>query len=129
MSHLETTEHKPMPDLAEWEPNYNEIFYSFDGEVVIANYNQHVGLTEEKCTLPIFYIKKNHYKNKMQDIVHHMNYFTKFYDLDRDTYFAIMTVKYQIDTHPEMTEDEFLHYLMDRVITPQFIRKCKSMGI
>ena len=63
MSHLETTERKPMPDLAEWEPNYNEIFYLFDGEVVIANYNQHVGLTEEKCTLPIFYIKKNHYKN------------------------------------------------------------------
>ena len=128
MSHLETTERKPMPDLALWEPNYNEIFYLFDGEVVIANYNQYVGLTEEKCTLPIFYIKKNHYKNKMQDIVHHMNYFTKFYDLDRDTYFAIMTVKYQIDTHPEMTEDDFLHYLMDRVITPQFIRKCKAMA-
>ena len=109
MSHLETTERKPMPDLALWEPNYNEIFYLFDGEVVIANYNQYVGLTEEKCTLPIFYIKKNHYKNKMQDIVHHMNYFTKFYDLDRDTYFAIMTVKYQIDTHPEMTESDFLH--------------------
>ena len=128
MSHLETTERKPMPDLALWEPNYNEIFYLFDGEVVIANYNQYVGLTEEKCSLPIFYIKKNHYKNKMQDIVHHMNYFTKFYDLDRDTYFAIMTVKYQIDTHPEMTEDDFLHYLMDRVITPQFIRKCKAMA-
>ena len=59
MSHLETTERKPMPDLALWEPNYNEIFYLFDGEVVIANYNQYVGLTEEKCTLPIFYIKKN----------------------------------------------------------------------
>ena len=77
---IETSERRAMPDLATWEPNYNEVFYLFDGDVVVANYNQHVGLTEEKCTLPIFYIKKTHYKNKMQDIVHHMNYFTKFYD-------------------------------------------------
>lgn len=128
MSSIETTERRVMPDLATWEPNYNEIFYIFDGEVVVANYNQHVGLTEEKCTLPIFYIKKTHYKNKMQDIVHHMNYFTKYYDLDRDTYFATMTIKYLIDTNPDMSEEEFLDHLMVRVITPSFIAKCKGMA-
>lgn len=128
MSNIETIERRDMPDLATWEPNYNEVFYVFDGEVVIANYNQHVGLTEEKCTLPVFYIKKTHYKNKMQDIVHHMNYFTKYYDLDRDTYFATMTIKYLIDTHPDMLESEFLDHLMSRVITPGFISKCKHMA-
>lgn len=128
MSLIEAYEKREMPDLATWEPNYKEVFYIFDGEVVVANYSQHVGLTEEKCTLPIFYIKKTHYKNKMADIVHHMNYFTKFYDLDRDTYFATMTVKYLIDTHPEMSEEEFLGYLMDRIVTPQFIHKCKAMA-
>lgn len=129
MSYLEAAaDRKLAPDLSEWEPTAHDIFYHFDGEVVVANYADHVGLIEEHCTLPIFYIKKTHYKNKMQDIVHHMNYFTKFYDLDKDTYFAIMTVKYQIDTHPEMTEEDFLRYLMSRVITPPFIRKCKMMA-
>lgn len=128
MAQREITKPKKMPDLKNWAPAYNEIFYIYDEEVVSANYDKHVGLLEEKCSLPIFYIKKTHYKKKMADIVHHMNYFTKFYDLDRDTYFSIMTVKYQIDTHLDMDESTFLRLLMDRIVTPSFVAKCKHMA-
>lgn len=116
------------PDLAKWEPNYNEIFYLYDGEVVRANYDTFIGLTEEHCSLPIFYIKKNHYKNRMTDVIKHLNYFTKFYDLDRDTYFATATVKYAVDTNLEMVEDEFLDLLINRIVNESFIKKCKKMA-
>jgi len=124
---VESTTNKII-DLAKWTPNHREIFYYFDGEVVTANYSTHVGLLEEKCTLPIFYIKKIHYKKKMPDIVHHMNYFTRFYDLDRDTFFSVMTVKYMIDTHPDMPDEEFLKLLMGRIINDGFVAKCKRMA-
>ena len=118
-----------MPDLANWQPTYRQIYYMFDGDVVTANYEQHVGLLpEDRCSLPTFYIKKTHYKKKMLDIVHHMNFFTTFYDLDKDTYFAILTTKYQVDTHPDMKEAEFLEMLLGRIVNDEFIAKCKQMA-
>ena len=60
--------------------------------------------------------------------MHHMNYFTRFYDLDRDTFFSIMTVKYMIDTHPDMPDEEFLKLLMNRIINDEFVAKCKKMA-
>lgn len=128
MAKQEDPNDRKVIDLAKWQPAYNEVFYLFDGEVVNANYGMHVGLIEDKCTLPTFYIKKLHYKKKMPDIVHHMNYFTKFYDLDRDTFFATMTVKYYVDTHPDMPEKEFLDLLMNRIVNDEFVSKCKRMA-
>lgn len=128
MAQLESSKPAEVIDLAKWTPAYNEVFYLFDGEAVSANYGLHVGLTEDKCSLHIFYIKKLHYKKKMPDIVHHMNYFTKFYDLDRDTFFATMTVKYEIDTHPDMPEAEFVKLLMERIVNDEFVSKCKRMA-
>lgn len=116
------------PPLYEWEPNADEIFYNFDGENVIANYNGKVGKMEDISTLPTFFIKKNHYKSRMQEIVHHMNYFTKFYDLDRETFFSIMMVKYYVDRNLNMPQKDFIRMVLDRIVTPNFISKCKLMS-
>ena len=117
------------PDLYDWTPDPTKpIFYRFDGENVIANYDGEIGKLEEVSTLPIFYIKKPHYKTRMQEIVHYINYFTYFYDLDRDTFFAIMSVKYYIDTHLDMPQKDFVNMVIDRVVTPSFVSKCKLMS-
>lgn len=116
------------PPLYEWVPEYGDAFYFYDGENVKADYNGKVGKMEDISTLPIFYIKKNHYKTRMDEIVLHMNYFTKFYDLNRETFFSIMVVKYYADTHLDMDQREFLNKVLDEVITPSFIGKCKMMA-
>lgn len=116
------------PSLYEWEPTFDELYYRYDGENVIADYNSKVGNIEEISTLPTFFIKKPHYKTRMDVIVQHMNYFTKFYDLDRDTFFSIMAVKYYIDTHLEMKQTDFINMVIERIITNKFISKCKIMS-
>ena len=96
------------PDVMEWKPESEEdIYYTFDGENIIANYNSKVGKLEEVSTLPIYYIKKNHYKVRMPEIAHYLNFFTRFYDLDRDTFFSMMALKYAIDINLQMTQKEF----------------------
>ena len=116
------------PPLYEWIPNPGEIFYMYDGENVNADYNGKVGKLEDISTLPIFYIKKNHYKTRMEEIVHVLNYFTKFYDLNRETFFAMMVAKYYCDTNLDMNQKDFIKYLMDNVVTSSFISKCKMMS-
>lgn len=116
------------PPLFDWEPNFGEVFYRYDGDNVIADYNSKVGKMDDISTLPIFFIKKTHYKTRMPTIVHHMNYFTRFYDLDRDTFFSMMAVKYYIDTHLNMDQHDFINMVMDRVVNKHFISKCKMMS-
>jgi hypothetical protein len=116
------------PPLYEWVPEFGDIFYTYDGENVKADYDGKVGKLEEISTLPIYYIKKNHYKSRMDEIVLHMNYFTKFYDLNRETFFSMMALKYYIDTHLDMDQRDFLNKVMSDIVTPSFIAKCKMMS-
>ena len=120
------------PDLYEWDPGIDDLFYRYDGENVIADYDGKVGhlvgSIEDISTLPTFFIKKNHYKARMGEIVQHMNYFTKFYDLDRDTFFSMMSLKYLIDTNLDLKQPDFVVMIMDRIVTPAFIAKCKRMA-
>ena len=116
------------PPLFEWTPEPNEIYYRYNGENVIADYNSKIGNIEEISTLPVFFVKKTHYKTRMPTIVQHMNYFTRFYDLDKDTFFSIMTAKYYIDTHLDMPQTDFINLVLERVVSPSFISKCKLMA-
>ena len=117
------------PDVMEWKPESEEdIYYTFDGENIIANYNSKVGRLEEVSTLPIYYIKKNHYKVRMPEIAHYLNFFTRFYDLDRDTFFSMMALKYAIDINLQMTQKEFADRVLKQIVSKQFIAKCKLMA-
>ena len=116
------------PDLYDWSPQFGELFYRYDGENVIADYDGTVGSMSEISTLPTFYIRKYHYQTRMPEIVQYMNYFTRFYDLDRDTFFAMMSLKYIIDTQLDMPQKTFVNMVMDRLVTPKFIAKCKLMA-
>lgn len=139
MGTLKKLETVIIPDLYEWQPDSESIFYRFDGENVIADYETRVGRLENMSdlnmgrledisTIQTFYIKKSHYKTRMNDIVHHMNYFTKFYDIDRETFFSIMSVKYLIDKDLDMPQKDFVNLVIDRIVTPKFIGKCKLMA-
>lgn len=128
MTKLQPLSIKENPPLYEWLPETGEIYYEYTGENVKADYDGKVGKMDEISTLPIFYIKKNHYKARMDEIVHVLNYFTKFYDLDRETFFAMMITKYFCDTHTDIPQKEFINYLLTNVVTPSFVGKCKMMS-
>lgn len=128
MGNIKPIELQSYPDLYEWQPMADEIFYTYDGENVVADYDGRIGNLGELSTLPIYYIKKNHYKARMNEIVQHMNYFTRFYDINKDTFFSMMSLKYLIDTNLDLDPKEFVELVMDRIVTTQFIAKCKMMS-
>lgn len=117
-----------IPDLYEWQPTQEECYYVFDGENVIADYNGRVGNLLDISTLPIFYIKKSNYKKKLDDIVLYMNYFSRFFDTDRQVFFSIMSVKYYQDTNLDIPRKTFIKKVMTDVVTPSFITKCMMMA-
>lgn len=114
-----------IPELAEWEVTREHEYYHYENDAVYAHYDR---LGFEKTDLAVFYIMKSHYRTRMYEIVKHINYFLTFFDQDKESFLSILSVKYLVDTKKDMSEDNFIHQLLTRVITDSFIRKCQAMA-
>lgn len=118
------------PDLNAWTPNQDQIFMIYDTtEVVVGLYDKWFGITGENGeVLSKYKIGMNHYKKKMPDIVHHINYFESYYDTDHELFVSTMSVKFLVDMRPDMKQRAFRNLVLDRIITPSFVTKIKAMA-
>lgn len=117
-----------IPELNDWEPTPNEEYYVYEDEVVRAKYQELMGLEDEYSPLAIFNIVKNHYKDRMPDIVKHLNYFLTFYDINKESFLSTMSIKFIISQKPSLKQKAFINLVIDRLITPSFVSKCKQMA-
>lgn len=122
---VSTTTSEEIPELVDWETPAGYEFYTYENGVVKARYDR---LGMKDTPLQVYYIEKAHYKSRMPDIVHHLNYFLTFYDKERESFLSMLSVKYLVDTQKDMSQKEFIQLMLDRVITKNFIQKCKAMA-
>ena len=116
------------PELSTWEPSGEEqIYYSYEHEVVRAHYEEKMNLNRG-LSFSTFIILRPHFKNKIEDIIKHINYFLDYYDKDKDIFVSVMSIKFQIDQYPSMSKDVFSELIMTRIITPEFIERIKMMA-
>ena len=116
------------PELETWVPiDDSQIFYVYENEVVRAKYEECFGL-EPDTGLSTYYIIKNHYKKRMEDIIKHINYFLTYYDEDKELFVSTLSVKSIIDQYPKLSLKGFRDLITKRIVTPSFIEKIKKMA-
>ncbi len=120
-------EASPYPDLYEWVPEEEDIFYEFIGnDYVRARYEKlNLNPASDIC---VFIIKNKYFKDRMLDVLQHINYYTKFYDKNHELFMSMLSVKYIIDTRPDVSQKAFRHLVIDRIITDNFIKNVKQMA-
>jgi len=118
---------RSIPELKVWNCPSDDQYFVYENEVVKALYEKKLGLNEGTA-LPIFYIRKNHYKDRMDDVVKHINYFLNFYDEDKELFLSTLSVKFIIDQKPALTQECFRNLVMDRIITNSLVSKIKRMA-
>ena len=114
------------PKLNDWKiTEEDEFFYQF-GDNVIAKYDRILDFRKDQfCTYKIL---SKHYVTKLQDILKHINYFIKFYDVEHEYLVAMLSLKYMTDTtEDDMTPKAFTDYILKRVITKTFINRIRDM--
>ena len=121
---LDTQEEMPL--LADWKPTDDQIYFHFESDVVIARYDK-LGLKEDN-KLSYFVIKKNHYKERLDDICNVINYFLSYFDTDLKSFKAIMGIKFIIDQKPTLNIKAFQKMVLDQVITEEFVNEIKKMS-
>ncbi len=115
------------PEVHDWEPKPEEEFFVMDNDVVIANYEQELNINPNS-NIQVFIIKKNHYKDKMPDILKHLNYFLTFFDPEKELYMAILRIKWNIDKNECMSVKSFRSLIMGDIMTPSIVSKIKDMA-
>lgn len=118
-------ETKSIPMLVDWEPTEENIYMSFKSEYTEANYKR-LGLKEDN-KLGIFVIKKNHYKDRMDDICKVINYFLTYFDDEKELFHSTLSVKYIIDQKPMMSIKAFQKMVIDRIMSKSTIDKILTM--
>jgi hypothetical protein len=124
---IEGMESDEIPILAEWEPkDESEIFMEFKGDYAQAYYDR-LGLNPDN-KLSIFVIKKNHYKDRMDDICKVINYFLTYYDKDLELFKSTMSIKFIIDQRPNMSIKAFQKMVLTEMVTDAFVVRIKDMA-
>ena len=118
---------KPIP-LNEWVPTKDEMYFTVDDNSnACANYFASI-LKINHTQFETFIIIKKHYIERMSDILHHINYFINFYDVNREYCMSLLSVKYLVDTRQSsMTQKAFKKLILDRIITPTYVANIKRM--
>lgn len=115
-----------IPFLSDWEPTDKNLYMEFKGDYVEAHYNEFLGLNKDN-KLSFFIVKKNHYKERMDDICKVINYFETYFDDNKELFNSTLSVKYLIDQKPKMSIKTFQRMIMSRVVTTSFVKKIKDM--
>lgn len=114
------------PLLNDWVPEESDMVFSYQDDVVKARFSDILGKTYE--SFETFVIVKKHYKERMMDVVRHTNYFIKYYDTNNEFFVDMLSVKYLIDTHPDMKIKRFKNIIISNIIRPSFVKNMKRMA-
>lgn len=117
---------KPI-ELNKWVPTPDQIYFYKDSKGdAYANYESLIHMNHSQISR--FIIIKKHYMERLDDILLHINYFVNFYDVDKEFFMSLFSVKYLVDTkHQTMTQKAFKSLVMSRIITPTYVHNVKRM--
>lgn len=118
---------KPI-ELNDWVPTEKEMYFTVDeNNNACANYFASI-LKMNHTQFETFIIIKKHYIERMSDILHHINYFINFYDVNREYCMSLLSVKYLVDTRQStMTQKAFKQLILERIVTPTYVANIKKM--
>jgi len=114
------------PILSTWVPEPDDLIFTANDGVVTASFDKIFGGIK-RDEFNTFFIKKAHFRKNMPFIVHHINYYLKFYDLDSDFLLSLASVKFIIDSDAYLNDEYFNRVIQDRIITPKFIQRILNM--
>ena len=112
-----------------WKPLAKDVFADSDGKVIVVKFDKF--LDEPKFAVyNNFTIKKSSYEKQIKLITHYMNFYTTFYDTDREFITSYMKVKFELDNRKTFTEENsnaFIDFMYEVVVTPTFAGRIARM--
>lgn len=120
-----TPEGNPI-EAALWRPRPEDIYFQYDDPVVKAKFEKYIDYEHEE--FDTFVIKKKHFKDNMEMICSHINYYIRFYDPELYYFMAMASVKIIVDTKPNLRPRVCESIILDRIMTKECINNLVALG-
>lgn len=113
-------------EAALWRPKEEDLYFLFEDPVVRARFDKYINYEHEE--FETFVIKKKHFKDNMEMICNHINYYIRFYDAELYYFMAMASIKILIDTKPNLRPHVFEQLILERIITDECIENLIALG-
>lgn len=126
-------ENEPKPEFIpvdQWVPQPEDLIFQTNKRVLIVPISQYYGLQPD-CNLDSFAIgtKRAYSGEAMREhLPHYLNYFEKYYDLDKEVYVQYCRFKYLIDYQSGYTKENFIHDIKVYLLNPGLLNKFFAMN-
>lgn len=116
-------------DIMQWKPTPDQQYFTEKDGMIIANYLVHYFNVPASRQGLCYIIAKKHYKERIPDLLQHINYFVATYDYDKEYLVATLSIKNYVDRHPTMPQKAFCKMILSRLVTPSMVNKIKRMAL
>lgn len=116
-------------DIIQWKPTPDQQYFTEKDGMIIANYLVHYFNVPASRQGLCYIIAKKHYKERIPDLLQHINYFVATYDYDKEYLVATLSIKNYVDRHPTMPQKAFCKMVLSRLVTPSMVNKIKRMAL
>lgn len=116
-------------DIMQWKLTPDQQYFTEKDGMIIANYLVHYFNVPASRQGLCYIIAKKHYKERIPDLLQHINYFVATYDYDKEYLVATLSIKNYVDRHPTMPQKAFCKMVLSRLVTPSMVNKIKRMAL
>lgn len=120
-----------IPMVDHWKPNQEDIFFTTAKDIMIGPIAQFYHLENpENARINFFWIKpKKSYNSDLlrQHCCDYINYFEKFFDVEKEYFTNLAAMKFWIDCIPQYTINNFMCDINRYILQPSIFAKVKAM--
>ena len=118
-----------IPFADEWKANKEDMYFTTAKDVIICPLNEYFH-TGDNNRINFFWIKpKRSYTSDLlrEHCCHYLNYFEKFFDVEKEYFTNMATIKMLIDSIPDYNMDNFMFDINRYILQPSIISKVIAM--
>lgn len=112
-----------------WKPLKKDEFATTDGKVLVVKFDKFLN-EPNFAVYNNFTIRKSSYEKQIELIAKYMNFYTTFYDVDREFIVSYQKVKFELDNRKRFTEENsnaFIDFMYEVIVTPTFAGRIARM--
>lgn len=119
-----------IPLADKWKPDHEDVFFTNAKDVIVAPISNYYHLDDNNTRINYFWIKpkKSYNSDLLRDhCCDYLNYFEKFYDIEKEYFTNIALIKFWIDYYQDYGIQNFMCDINRYIIQPSLIDKVSKM--
>ena len=121
---------KTIPIVDEWTPEIKDTLFTQAKNVIVAPLHNYFHLTDNNTKINYFMVnpKKSFNSDDLRmHYCHYLNYFEKYFDVEKEYFTNLATIKFFIDVYPEYNKDNLKADILKYILQPSIFEKTRQM--